>query len=301
MRALLILNKTFFCGIHTSACIVIIFFIIKCLYHRHWILRGNMFNYFCKGSILRIIFTSIYFFNQRLKICINNWQGLSRFSILIKLQYLKSWENHHKNLIPFYLHNFFIWFKFVFVLREWRQFKQQKSLAFFDVIPLNNADYFFYCKIMPSLSIWNQQFEQIDFYDLSCGLKCTQVIFNFLIYNTFINHISQFFSSHLFMMGSLIFDILYGYFLIFSWFNATVPAYWKHLPSPLTELNVACFLSSQENIYMIHHNSYLFYGICNIINKNIDKITTFNWCFSNDLISRKKWFTELFANFICSS
>ena len=152
---------------------------------------------------------------------------------------------------------------------------------------------------MPSLSIWNQQFEQIDFYDLSCGLKCTQVIFNFLIYNTFINHISQFFSSHLFMMGSLIFDILYGYFLIFSWFNATVPAYWKHLPSPLTELNVACFLSSQENIYMIHHNSYLFYGICNIINKNIDKITTFNWCFSNDLISRKKWFTELFANFIC--
>ena len=93
MHALLILNKTSFRGIHTSACIVIIFFIIKCLYHRHWILRENMFNYFCKGSIFRIIFTSIYFFNQRLKICINNWQGLSRFSILIKLQYLKSWEN----------------------------------------------------------------------------------------------------------------------------------------------------------------------------------------------------------------
>ena len=34
-------------------------------------------------------------------------------------------------------------FKFVFVQKEWRQFKQQKLLLFLDVIPFNNFENFF--------------------------------------------------------------------------------------------------------------------------------------------------------------
>ena len=37
----------------------------------------------------------------------------------------------------------FMRFKFVFVQKEWRQFKQQKLLLFLDVIPFNNFEFFF--------------------------------------------------------------------------------------------------------------------------------------------------------------
>ena len=42
-----------------------------------------------------------------------------------------------------FLHTFLYDSSLIFILKEWRQFKQKKSLLFFDVIPLDNADNFF--------------------------------------------------------------------------------------------------------------------------------------------------------------
>ena len=43
---------------------MLIFYTIKCPYSRHWISTGNMFTYVCCGWFFKIIFTSIYFFNN---------------------------------------------------------------------------------------------------------------------------------------------------------------------------------------------------------------------------------------------
>ena len=42
----------------------------------------------------------------------------------------------------FFFTYYFMRFKFVFVQKEWRQFKQQKLLLFLDVIPFNNFEIF---------------------------------------------------------------------------------------------------------------------------------------------------------------
>ena len=49
-------------------------------------------------------------------------------------------------------------------------------------------------------------------------------------------------------------------FLISSWFNATVIMYWKSFLSLYWWglLLLCCFLSNQENLYMIHHNQIYF-------------------------------------------
>ena len=46
----------------------------------------------------------------------------------------------HKSLFP---QTFWCDSILSFVLKEWREFKQQKSSLFFDIIPLNNANTFF--------------------------------------------------------------------------------------------------------------------------------------------------------------
>ena len=65
--------------------IMLIFYVIKCPYRRHWMPTGNMFTYFCCYWFFRIIFRSFYFFNQRLKICINNRWCLIRLLVLIPI------------------------------------------------------------------------------------------------------------------------------------------------------------------------------------------------------------------------
>ena len=61
-------------------------------------------------------------------------------------------------------------------------------------------------------------------------------------------------------------------------------------------LLIFCFLSNQENLYIIHHNSDLFYDIYNITNEH-------NWRqthrFQIILISIFKWIKKLFSNFVC--
>ena len=61
------------------------------------------------------------------------------------------------------------------------------------------------------------------------------------------------------------------------------------------------FLFSQDNLYMIHLNSDLFYDICNTINEHNHRqtfITTFH-LFQIILISIFEWFKKFFYNFIC--
>ena len=72
----------------------------------------------------------------------------------------------------------------------------------------------------------------------------------------------------LFIKG-LIFVFLSECFPIPSWFNAIVTAYWKHLSFFIDGIYCCffCFLSNQENLYMMHHNSDLFY-IYDIINEH---------------------------------
>ena len=66
-------------------------------------------------------------------------------------------------------------------------------------------------------------------------------------------------------LKGLLFVILSIWPPMFSWFNATVETYWKHLLffSLWDLLLLFCFLSIQESIYMIHHDSDLFHDIFN--------------------------------------
>ena len=67
----------------------------------------------------------------------------------------------------------------------------------------------------------------------------------------------------------LFFDILSGWVLICLWFNATVKAYWKQLSSLFFGFYVVfllLFFTIQENLYMIHLFSNLFFKGGNLIN-----------------------------------
>ena len=56
----------------------------------------NVLIYFCYRRFFRIIFASIFVFNQRFEICINNRWYLIRLSVLIKLQYLSVFGRDYK-------------------------------------------------------------------------------------------------------------------------------------------------------------------------------------------------------------
>ena len=61
-----------------------------------------------------------------------------------------------------------------------------------------------------------------------------------------------------------------------------------------------CFLSNQDNLYMIHCNLGLLYDIYNTIMNTVkDKLATFHWFFQLILIFFFELFRKFFYNFIC--
>ena len=79
----------------------------------------------------------------------------------------------------------------------------------------------------------------------------------------------------LWIKGS-IFDILWGLFSMFWWFNAIVKAYWKQLSSLSFLFIVALYFSTiQENLYMIHSFSNLRFEGGNTINQYYQKQTCY--------------------------
>ena len=129
-----------------------------------------------------------------------------------------------------------------------------------------------------------------------------------------LDYFSQFFSSHLFLMVNLFhsnyiyfkkaifFYILREFSSIFSWFNATVAAYWKHLLSSLIGFMVAfLFLYPIERIYIWSALFQIYFMTFALQQISIikDKITTSRWCFQTNLISIALWmhftlFTSVF-------
>ena len=104
-----------------SVCIMLILCTMKRPYHRHWIPARNMFTYFCYGWFFKIVFTSIYSFNKRFKICINNRWCLIIFQLLIKLQYLNFFSRHYNNTKISIFTYFFMRFKFVFCSKRMKK------------------------------------------------------------------------------------------------------------------------------------------------------------------------------------
>ena len=121
-----------------------VFYMIKFPNCWHWIFARNTLIYFCSWRNFWIIYTSIYFFNQRFYVSINNiwyfiWYFISYWlnsnilsfsdgiTILQKSLFLPtfSWDSS--------------WFSF---LKEWMQFKHWKSPWYFDVTPLKKVDGF---------------------------------------------------------------------------------------------------------------------------------------------------------------
>ena len=93
------------------------------------------------------------------------------------------------------------------------------------------------------------------------------------------------FQLYLFIKG-LIFDILYKFLPISSWFNATVAAYWKHLLSSLKGFIVACFffnpimrIYNWSTTFQIYFTTFAMQKI----NTIKDKITTINLMFMFDI------------------
>ena len=128
--ALLKIHKIFHV-IFFSLWIMLIFCTIKCPYCSYWISTRkcsstNMFMYFCGRWFFRIISTSIYFFNQRFKICINNrWDDvLSDFQYWLNINVLVSSEGITTLQKSLFSHIFFWDSSLFFVLTEWRQFKE---------------------------------------------------------------------------------------------------------------------------------------------------------------------------------
>ena len=97
----------FFFYIFTSMYTILGFCTIKCKYHRHWISTGNMFTYFCCGRLCKIIFTTTYFCIQKFEIYINSRGRLTRFPVLIQLQYLSLCERHN-NTTKIFIFTYFL-------------------------------------------------------------------------------------------------------------------------------------------------------------------------------------------------
>ena len=107
------------------------------------------------------------------------------------------------------------------------------------------------------------------------------------------------FSQLYLFIKSLNFVILYGPFLISSWFSATVTAYWKHLLSFLS-MGIYAFFYPIRRVYLWLTTYWIYFMTYVIQQMNTikDKITTFHWCFRSNLISIKKWFKKFFDKFI---
>ena len=109
--------------------------------------------------------------------------------------------------------------------------------------------------------------------------------FSFLAYKTLRANITLFFS--ILLQSFFFWWKIYSFALIFickrfyfcysfrtfswssSWLNATVTAYWKHLLFfyGWDLLLLFCFLSNQENLYVIHYEYDFFYGYHDTINE----------------------------------
>ena len=66
-----------------------------------------------------------------------------------------------------------------------------------------------------------------------------------------------------------------------------------------TLLVLFCFLTNQENLYMIDHDLDLFCDIFNTITNIIEDKPTTSHCLQIILISVFKWIKKFFYNFIC--
>ena len=117
--------------------LILIFYTIKYPYLRNWIPARNMLKHFCCEWFFKIIFTSIYSFNQRFKICINDRWCLIKFLVLIKLQYLSVYRRHDNTTKAFR----FMRFKFAVYSKQMKKTETLKiTNLFFDVNSLNNRD-----------------------------------------------------------------------------------------------------------------------------------------------------------------
>ena len=147
----------------------------------------------------------------------------------------------------------------------------------------------FYCKIISSFFVWNHWENNLFFtkwivlrnvgrkyvylYFLEHKTLRATVRFFFIIvrivfHSFFLDGYVINFQLYLSIKG-LIFDYLSVYLPVSSWFNATVTAHWKHLSSLFLEFIVTFFLFIKlAKSFMIHHDSGLFYRICNAINKH---------------------------------
>ena len=60
-----------------------------------------------------------------------------------------------------------------------------------------------------------------------------------------------------------------------------------------------CFLSNYGNLYMIHHDSDLFYDVCNTITEHSQTQTHYLSSILNYFLSIFKWIKRFFYNFFC--
>ena len=119
----------------------------------------------------------------------------------------------------------------------------------------------------------------VMFWNIFLPYKTLKAILTFFFSSfvqlSFSNEKFIYFQLDLFIKG-LVFVILSGCFLIWSRFNVTVAVYWKCLLSFLLIGLVSVFLfirKSMYNLYIIHHDSDLFYDIYNIINEHNQRQT----------------------------
>ena len=122
---------------------------------------------------------------------------------------------------------------------------------------------------------WNISRTYFFFFSIQNIKSNYYIIFsNFTFFSQSSSPDGIFIPSQLYLfMKDLIFVILCGSFLISTWFNVMVTAYWKHLLSFLLRRFIAafllfCFLSNQENLYMIHRDLDWFYHIYDTINEH---------------------------------
>ena len=120
--------------------------------------------------------------------------------------------------------------------------------------------------------------QDLNFLFLACKTlrAVVRLFFSNFIQSFFSN--GKFISSQLYLfIKGVMFVVYWGSFFISSYFNTTARAYWKHFLSFLLKGFIVFLLSSQENLYMIHHDSDLFYNIYNTTNEHNWTQTTFDW------------------------
>ena len=89
---------------------------------------------FVVDEFFKIIFTSFYCFNQRLKICINNRVFITRFLVLINPYYLSAFKQHHNTTQIFIFTNVFWDSSLLFALNKWLQFKNKNQHVFLKLL-----------------------------------------------------------------------------------------------------------------------------------------------------------------------